>query len=162
MLSFYDIDPSYVAWLQKTDNQVPNITYHGNNKFLCGVVLNMNGVDYYAPISSNTKVYRTSYPIIDVSKGQNHILSTIRFCFMIPAEASVLTPKNFAAIQISDPSYAALLMKEWNYCASHEKDIKQKASQVYKIGTNPTHKFYYTCCKFDKLEAIYRNYGKSV
>lgn len=159
MISFYDIDPAYVTWLKQMDNQVPNITYHGNNKFLCGVVLNVNGVEYYAPISSNKKVYRTSLAIIDESSSTNKILSTIRFCFMIPAQQSVLTIKNFTQIKQISPNYAALLTKERNYCTKHENIINQKAQQVYKIGTNPNHRFYYTCCNFKKLESVYKNYA---
>lgn len=41
MLKFYDVDEEYVKFLQTIDGQVPNIKYSGNNKFVCGVVLNI-------------------------------------------------------------------------------------------------------------------------
>lgn len=61
MLKFYDIDENYVKYLQTLDDQVPNIHYSTNNKFVCGVVLNINKVNYYAPISHTTKNIKQVY-----------------------------------------------------------------------------------------------------
>ena len=47
MLKFYDIDEDYIKFLKTIDKQVPNVKYDSNNKFLCGVVLDINGVKYY-------------------------------------------------------------------------------------------------------------------
>ena len=54
MLKFYDIDENYIQFLKTIDRQVPDVKYDSNNKFLCGVVLEINGVKYYAPISHKT------------------------------------------------------------------------------------------------------------
>ena len=54
MLKFYDIDKDYVKFLKTLDRQVPNIEYTSNNKFVCGIVLEVNNVKYYAPISHKT------------------------------------------------------------------------------------------------------------
>lgn len=156
MISFYDIDSNYVNWLKKFDKQVPNIEYSGNNKFLCGVVIELNGDKFYAPISSNRKIYRTSFPIYDETSHQ--ILSTIRFCFMIPALTSVLQIKDFTQIRATDMQYAQLLQKEWRYCQKHEVDIHKAAQRAYNIGCNPAHKLYYTCCKFNILQSEYKRY----
>ena len=158
LISFYDIDEDYVRWLQKIDCQIPNITYRSNSKFLCGTVFEIGDVKYYAPISSNKTVFRTSFPIKDNSLPSCPILSTIRFCFMIPAIESVLTKKDFRVIRINNSNYANLLEKEWNYCKTNEALIKKKALSVYNIGCNKNHKLNYTCCDFKKLEYNYMNY----
>ena len=157
MLKFYDVDNDYVKFLQLHDRQVPNISYAGNNKFLCGVVLSVNGVDYYAPVSSNTTIYRTSYPIKD-SKGA--VIATIRFCFMFPAPMSALTVKDFKQLRKTDRLYADLLQKEWNDCRDNAGSIINKALSVYKIGCNKEHKFNYTCCDFKLLESVFDGYIK--
>lgn len=54
MLKFYDIDENYVKYLQTIDKQIPNIHYSSNNKFICGIVLEMDRINYYAPISHMT------------------------------------------------------------------------------------------------------------
>ena len=45
MIEFYDIDENYINFLKTFDKQVPNVTYDSNNKFVCGVVLNVNNID---------------------------------------------------------------------------------------------------------------------
>lgn len=156
MLNFYDIDKKYVQFLKTIDKKVPNIEYDTNNKFVCGVVLDMHGVKYYAPISHMTNKQRTNILIYDKGKP----ISSIRFSFMIPAFDEVLTKKKFADIAKTDASYANLLVTEYNYCKSHIQDIQEKALAVYKIGCNKDHVLNYTCCDFQKLEAHYKKYQK--
>lgn len=55
MINFYDVKPEYIDFLKKYDRQIPNITYSGNNKFMCGIVLTINGHNYYAPISNTSQ-----------------------------------------------------------------------------------------------------------
>ena len=100
MLRFYDVDERYVQFLKTLDKQIPNIGYDTNNKFVCGVVLNINGVKYYAPISHKIEKQQTSLQIFD--KGTP--ISTIRFSFMFPAYDDVLIPKDFAVIAKTDKS----------------------------------------------------------
>lgn len=154
MLKFYDIDENYVKYLQTIDGQVPNIHYSTNNKFVCGVVLNIDGVDYYAPISHTTKKYQTSLLIYNKSIP----ISSIRFSFMIPAYDEVLTELNFSEISKRDKKYADLLKTEYDYCRINKATIYQKAQAVYKIGCNKEHKLNYTCCDFKKLESEYMKY----
>ena len=62
MLKFYDIDENYIQFLKTIDRQVPDVKYDSNNKFLCGVVLEINGVKYYAlsliKQINNRQIYR--------------------------------------------------------------------------------------------------------
>ncbi len=155
MLQFYDVDLKYIAYLKSYDKQIPNINYKVNNKFLCGVVLDMNGIQYYAPISSNTTIQRTNTPIYD-NKG--NILSTIKLCFMFPALNKVINLKDFAIIRLTDNKYADLLEKEYEYCKANENIILDKAKKIYKVGCNKEHFLNYTCCDFKLLESIYDKY----
>ncbi len=158
MLKFYDVDENYVRFLKTIDNQIPDISYSTNNKFVCGIVLNINGIDYYAPVSHTTQKFRTSKLIYD--KGRP--ISSIRFSFMFPAPKSVLTQKNFKQIRLKDEHYADILAAEYQYCVANETDILAKANSVYAIGCNKKHTLNYTCCDFKKLEAKYLNYDASI
>ena len=153
MLKFYDIDKKYIEFLKGFDNKIPNISYDSNDKFVCGVVLNINDVNYFAPISHNTTVYKTSFPITH----KNDVIATIRFSFMFPADMSVLKEKKF---DTHNNKYEDLLDIEWRDCNKHEKEIKQKALQVYKIGCNPHHRLNRNCCNFKLLEEKYKQYEK--
>ena len=148
MLKFYDIDENYIRFLKTIDRQVPDVKYDSNNKFVCGVVLNVNGIKYYAPISHKTDKQQTNMQIFDNGVP----ISTIRFSFMIPAFDDVLTYKDFKEIAKTDPNYASLLHAEHSFCRNNITDIKEKALSVYKIGWNKKHRLSYTICDFKKLE----------
>ena len=155
MLSFYDVDQNYVAFLRKTDKKVPNIQYNSNNKFVCGIVLSINGINYYAPVSHFNKKQQTNFLIYN---KDNLPIASVRFSFMFPAKPKVLTKKNFNQIAKINKPYADLLSTEWSYCSAHINVLKAKAMSVYKIGCNKQHILNYTCCDFLKLEKIYANY----
>ena len=108
MLRFYDVDSNYIHYLQIFDSKVPNVEYTTNSKFVCGVVLEIDGIKYYAPISHFNKAQQTNFPI----KRRGEIISTIRFCFMFPATDDVLHEKVFANIAFEDQRYADLLNTE--------------------------------------------------
>ena len=156
MLKFYDIDENYIKFLKTIDKQVPDVKYDSNNKFVCGVVLEIDDIKYYAPISHKTDKQQTNLQILD--KGRP--ISTLRFSFMVPAFDQVLTYKNFKDIEKSDTNYANLLKAEYDYCKNHIKEIKDKALAVYKIGCNKKHRLNYVCCDFKKLEEHYLEYKK--
>ena len=51
-LNFYTVDPDYIEALQAVDPRVPNIKYETHDKFACGVLFEIAGHEYFAPISS--------------------------------------------------------------------------------------------------------------
>lgn len=130
MIKFYDVDKNYINFLKTIDSQIPNIEYEGNNKFVCGIVLTINNINYYAPISHMTNRQRTNIQITE----NGRVLSTIRFSFMFPAMENVLTVKDFSVIAQNNQQYADLLSAEYRFCRTHEAEIYNKALQVYKIG----------------------------
>lgn len=157
MLRFYDVDKDYIDYLKTIDRQIPNVSYDSNNKFVCGVVFDVENIQYYAPISHMKRRQRTNLPIYN-NKGR--IISTIRFSFMFPAFESVLIQKDFRKIAKVNEQYANLLRTEYRFCTSHQEQIKQRAKQVYTIGCNKDHVLNYTCCDFKKLEKYYLDFNK--
>lgn len=158
MLKFYDVEENYINYLKTIDRQIPDIRYSTNNKFVCGIVFEINDINYYAPISHTTEKFRTSMLIYD-----NGIpISSIRFSFMFPAPKSVLTEKDFKQIRAVDAHYADIIAAEYQFCIKNESNILTKADSVYNIGCNKNHRLNYTCCDFKKLESEYRNYDKAI
>lgn len=158
MIKFYDVDKNYINFLRSIDRQIPKFDYSTHDKFVCGIVLSVGDVNYYAPISHFNKQQKTNFPIYD--KGS--IISTVRFCFMFPVPSDVLTIKDFKAIAKTDVHYADLLNTEYNYCKSHIDDLLKKANDVYRIGCNKNHFLNHTCCDFKKLEKEYTNYNPDI
>ena len=152
MLNFYDVKESYAQYLRAFEHRIPNIHYASNNKFVCGIVLSVNGFDYFAPISSNTAKQRTSLLILD-ERGK--AISSIKFSFMFPIPVSEIVRKDFAAIRKENPHYADVLTKEYRFCVKNEDAILQKAEQIYRIGCNRAHWLAENCCDYKLLESKY-------
>ena len=154
MFKFYDIDEDYIKYLQTIDSRIPNMHYAKNNKFVCGVVLDIHNTKFYAPISHITKPFRTSFLIYK----DNQPISSIRFSFMLPAYDDVLKGKSFKELALIDKYYANIVYNEYIYCLKHLEQIQKKAESVYKIGCNKEHRLNHICCDFKKLEETYLNY----
>lgn len=158
MIQFYDIDVDYADYLRGFEPHIPQFNYASNQKFLCGIVLDLNGIQYYAPVSHNQKTYPTSYPIRHTRTGV--VLGTIRFNYMFPAPTRVVTRKDFQAVRAKDPHYYGLLVDELTACQADEDRIKKLAMRTYKWGANPKSPMYSHCCDFKKLESVYAQYKK--
>lgn len=159
MLRFYDVDSEYVDYLRKFDGRVPYIQYGDKEKFVCGIVLSINGCDYFAPISSKTAKQQMATYIKD---KDDKILSSIKFNYMFPAPEAVVWEKDIYSIRRSDPAYADLLQKEYEFCRDNEKVILDKAQKTYKIGCNPKHFLNNVCCNFQLLEEKSKDYFTTI
>lgn len=73
MLNFYNVDVEYVEYLRRFDSRVPYIQYGDRDKFVCGVVLTVNGYQYFAPVSSKIGKQQTSL-VIEDDHGKNFLL----------------------------------------------------------------------------------------
>lgn len=142
-LNFYTVDLAYVDYLKKAEtdkrgfSRVPNMEYGKQRKpkFLCGIILHVNGQDYYVPVTS----YKEQKPdnfLIKASNGQ--VVSSLRFNYMFPV------PKNLVAERTIDKepdrAYRALLAQELQYCIKNQEAIRNLAERTYKrvlLGKNP-------------------------
>ena len=50
-LDFYEVNVDYVKYLKQFDSRIPNVEYQNRNKFLCGTLFKINGLNYFAPVS---------------------------------------------------------------------------------------------------------------
>lgn len=160
MISFFDIDLAYADHLRTFESKVPYFDYQGKQKFFCGIVLNVIGKEYYAPVSHNTKPYPTSFLIFHPKTGQP--LGSIRMNYMFPVPAGTVRKKDFAAIRAQDPKYCDLLVNELQYCRDHEAEILALAAKIYRRGNNPKDYWHQHCCNFSLLEQKSAEYVASL
>lgn len=149
-LKFYEVSKDYLNFLRKYDPKVPNQDYKKNKKFFCGIVLKINGYNYFVPVSHFTTPQYTNYII----KKDKKSISSLRFCFMIPVpnDDSILTYKDFS--NETNINYVKLLDIELTECRNNVEEIKKIALKTYKIGCNDKHPLNKTCCSFSKLEEV--------
>ena len=145
-LKFYDVDINYTNYLKRYEPKIPNINYHTNNKFLCGIVLNIQQCNYYVPVSHITKRFKSSFIILD--NGQP--ISSLRFSFMFPCPNQQITEKTFE--NYDTDKYIRLLDKELKYCNLHYQQILSKANLIYNYSKNSYNREKYNLCNFALLE----------
>lgn len=155
---FYDINPDYLDYMRTVEPKIPELSKTENEKPFCGIVLEINDMKYYAPISSTKKQQHTNFVIKD--RDGNRDLSSIRFCFMLPVPDDVLTPRDFNSME---KKYKDLLVKEYIYCNLPENitTIRKIAKRVYNMcvyQSDPNNKIVQQCCDFKKLEEAYEKY----
>lgn len=135
-LKFYIVPNSYVDYLQKAEIQkrgfsrVPNLDYGEDHKqkFVCGIVLNINNINYFAPTTSY-KVKKPDNFLILNSNGDK-VVSSLRFNYMFPVPMEILTLYSFKTI--SDVKYRTLVQQEYRYCVDNQEDIRKSAYRTYK------------------------------
>ena len=118
-LNFYTVDLAYVNYLKKAEqdkrgfSRVPNMEY-GNfrkPKFLCGIVLQVNNIDYYVPVTSYTQQKPDNF-LIKADNGK--VTSSLRFNYMFPIPKELVAERTI--VGEPDRAYRALLAQELRYC----------------------------------------------
>lgn len=134
-LNFYTVDAEYVGFLQQTEYQqrgfsrVPNVNYglQQKPKFLCGIVLQVDAIDYYVPVSS----YKQQKPdnfLIKASNGE--IVGSLRFNYMFPVPRGLVAERSIKTEP--DQAYRTLLSQELRYCIDNQDTICRLAARTYK------------------------------
>lgn len=167
--AFYDVNLDYIAYLKQYETEqrgftrVPNVQYaSGNNKFFLGVVLNVNGLDYFVPISS--KVHKKQDDlIIRIKDREKPIAGTLRFAYMIPVHPKLVKPIDFDSIL--DPVRKERTRKEYEFCKSTQSTrgkmsnktrIFHMAKSAYdRITSRISAALTHSSCDFKILEVGY-------
>lgn len=62
-LDFYEVNIDYVKYLKQFDSRIPDVVYQNRNKFVCGTLFKINGLNFFAPVSSfNTMKMKKENP----------------------------------------------------------------------------------------------------
>lgn len=145
-LNLYSISDEYVKYLRRFDNRVysnKEKTRKHTRKYI-GTVLNINGFNYYIPLSSpkdndyydkeRTKIRKSIIPIIRVTESkQNGILKldgTLRVSNMIPVPITEIIP--YLISEEKDEKYRDLILAEIRFIRKNTKLIVKYANILYK------------------------------
>ena len=147
-LKLYIVDDDYINDLKTNVNTHvfanDDPSYNHSRKYL-GVLLNINGFAYYAPLSSpknsdymlmrGHKVIRNSIlPIIRMVEtdkfGKRHLLGTIKLGNMIPVPPDKLLCYDLD--NETDSDYKNLILKETRFINRNEETIISYAETLYK------------------------------
>ena len=154
-MKLYRVNDNYLNYLRNVDCRVPQIK-PGNVRPFVGVVLSINGISYFAPLSSQKKNNR---PDFKVSQGGKQI-ATVRTAFMLPIPECAITEIDLASERSKDPKYTSLLINEINFIKQAENKAKLLGIALKTYEYAMTKRFGYDrfCIDFLKLEEAMRSY----
>ena len=159
-LSLYLLDNNYITFLKKlghthVENNYANLNARQQKPYV-GIVLNVNGQDFFAPLSSPKDKYekvKDSNPTIfkiKAPKNQN-LIGVVKLNNMIPAPSCAY--KKLEIEKITDSKYKYLLQNQIKFMKVNLSSIKTKASIMYHLVVNKGNKFYCRISNdFAKLE----------
>lgn len=161
-ISFYNVEEEYIQFLKEAEiNErgftcVPNMEYNTNDKFVYGVVMNINDVDYYVPFSHYDKQQEDNILIkVDYHK-KIKVAGSLRFNYMFPVPKRCLTPLIFSAFS---EDRKILLRKEYKSCLHLLPQIQKKAAKTYqRVISGKDEELTNNSCMFLLLEKLCKEY----
>ena len=158
MLNIYEIDPDYIRYLSGFEEHLfrnKKISQNFNRKYV-GIVLSINGFDYFAPLSSFKEKHKRMSETLDFIKiGQYAVINLNN---MFPASIESCKQINFNEIQ--DLNYKNLLRSEYRIIRKKAALILNNANEVYrhKLINDGKSKLSQRCNDFKLLEEKLKEY----
>ncbi len=151
------VDNRYIKYLFKYDNHV--MYNKGQKRPYIGVLFEIKGLKYYAPLSHPKEKYKTMKNDVDFMRIKGGTLGAINFNNMIPVHQSAIIP--ILVSDVEDVKYKMLLINQIRFFDEHEIEILNKATKLYKSfkkgSIRPCVKE--RCCNFVYLEKIAKKYN---
>lgn len=141
-LKWYIVDKEYVSYLKEFDNKVENIDYSNRFKPYLGIIITINEINYYVPISSvKEKHYKMNEDIDFIKISENdRILGVLNLNNMIPIDNDSVKNLKYSEIEKyrnfktnkEKSLYISLLNMELELINSRIEKIKANAFKLYK------------------------------
>lgn len=151
IMNFYFIEDAYFAMLLLHDSSV-QYNYNAKRPYV-GIILNINGCDYFAPLASPKPKYENHksikyFTLLEKGKATKN-LGVIKLNCMIPVPRMYLKPVFFD----QNTSYGRMLSSQYRYIISQQDVIKKQATTLYDLVVNKGNQnLANVCCKFSLLE----------
>ena len=166
-LSFYVVDAKYCDFLREQDPCVPYTMDEKARRPFIGILISVNGNDYYAPLSSPKQKHLSMKNQIDFIKISGGEYGAINLNNMIPIHANAIVPVNMRIGKEDseeDIKYKNLLANQLSWCNAHKNFIIKKAQELYSIiaAGKAFPNLAKRCCNFLLDEVRMREYCKFV
>ena len=159
-LSFYLADTAYIEYLRTFDHKVPiNDKRDGSRiRTLIGIVLQLNDLKFYAPMSSPKPKHLTMKDLQDLVKIDGGALGVINLNNMVPINDSnvfKIDISNYPIHNQSDVKYVELLKDQLTWCniSVNKEKIVEKALKLYGVilSGKARPELVNRCCEFSLL-----------
>ena len=171
-LKWYVVDNQYVGYLKEFDNKVENINYNERIKPYIGILITINEINYYVPISSvKEKHYKMNEDMDFIKIMENdRILGVLNLNNMIPIDDENVKVLKYKEIDDyrkfkNDKErslYISFLSFELGLINNQIDKIKSNTIELYNEKLNrPNSKISKRCCDFKLLEQKCEEYKNS-
>lgn len=162
-MKIYNVDDGYIQYLKGYDSKVPD--NKSEARPYIGIVINISGVKYYAPLTSPKSKHLKMKNDKDFRKINGGVYGAINFNNMIPVNDKYVYEKDIT--NEPDIQYKNLLLNQLRYINQDIKTISKIASdlrQLYlsdeSLLTKHELDVKNRCCNFILLEQIHNQYQK--
>ncbi|MDR3076940.1 MAG: type III toxin-antitoxin system ToxN/AbiQ family toxin [Synergistaceae bacterium] len=162
-LSFFRADAAYCDFLRQADPCVPYVSGNKGTRPFVGILLTVNGMRYYAPLTSPKSKHLSMKNQLDFMKINGGAWGAINFNNMIPIHPDCLAPvdlKISPADTKGDADYKNLLTNQLSWCNSHKNQIIKQSEKLYGLISKGSARpeLSKRCCDFKTCERQYRIY----
>lgn len=158
-IKLYEVDNNYINYLSEFAPHLFLNKKSGqtNERKYIGVVLHINGADYFAPLSSYKPKHHKMSNRVDFIKIKNY--AVINLNNMFPVIDGVYSYVDINSVR--DIQYKNLLLAEYRFIKSIQNNIRKNALVLYKLKVNATEKTPLTerCNDFKLLEEKAAHYN---
>lgn len=154
---FYYIADDYIEFLKSVEKAnrgytcVPNVNYGISQKFTYGTVMQVNGMNYFVPVSSYNKPQQDLILLRD--KKDRSILGSLRFNYMIPVPLQCIQKVDINALDVNKRVRTS---KELAFCRRTREKISKTASATYnRVVNGIDSELLKNSCDFKLLEDAY-------
>ncbi len=147
-LNLYHVEPKYCEYLRGYEAK---ISVKDKRPWI-GVVLNVTGFDYFAPLTSPKEKHKNINSSIDFLKIKGGKLGAINFNNMIPVNDKHITPINITKVE--QEQYLNLLKEQLDWCNRNTTKIEWHAERIHHqiINKMASKSLLKRCCDFKLLE----------
>ncbi len=160
-IKFYEVDAKYINYLLPF---APHMFWNkepgeNNDRKYIGIVLIVNDMDYFAPLSSAKPKHRRMEEGLDFIKVKQYAVINLNNMFPVPAGSC--HPVDFSKER--NPKYRDLLRSEYRYIKMIEEKIWKNARLLYnhKIKNGNSTALSKRCNDFKLLEEKCKAYRES-
>lgn len=130
-IKLYEIDPKYISYLTTF---APHLFHNkqagqNNERKYIGVVLYINGYEYFAPLSSFKDKHLKMKDSIDFLKIKQYAVINLNNMFPVPSGLCTYVDINAQR----NPKYKALLLAEYRFIKSIQEKIRKNAKTLYQL-----------------------------
>ncbi|MCQ2521234.1 MAG: type III toxin-antitoxin system ToxN/AbiQ family toxin [Lachnospiraceae bacterium] len=157
-IKLYEVDEKYIEYLAP---YAPHLFLNRqlgqqNSRKYIGIVLSINDIDYFAPLTSFKDKHKRLPESIELIKVKKYAVINLNNMFPVPLDV-------YTYVDISkehNPQYKSLLLAEYRFIKSIQNKIRKNAVTIYnhKMEKGNNTALAKRCNDFKKLEELCKEY----